>query len=291
MSTIAGQEILSRAAIILQDTTNVRWPYDELLRWLHDGQRDIVLLKPDAHTKSEAMVLAISETKQNLPTGGIQLLDVVRNMGTGGSTPGRAVTRTERYILDAQRPNWNTETGSATVKHYMFDERNPKVFYVYPPQPAASPGYVEVVYSASPDPLIDTWKAATVIASGAYVMATIIDNTLYTATTPGTTGATEPTWDTTALATTADGTVVWTAQASFIVPQMISLDDIYASALLDYILYRAYSKDADLTPSAPQRAVGHYQAFMQTITGKEQSEAKYDPNIPKPSENPGAHRG
>ena len=230
MPTITGATILGRASIILQDTTNIRWPEDELLAWLNDGQREIVLRKPDSYAKSVATVLTASETKQSLPADGIQLLDIVRNLGIAGTTPGRAVTRTERYILDSQRPNWNTETGSSVVKHYMFDERNPKVFYVYPPQPAASPGYVEVVYSAAP----------------------------------------------TDLATSA---------------ATITLDDIYSSALLDYVLYRAYSKDADIAPSAPQRAVGHYQAFLQSVSGKEAAEAAYDPNMPKPSEYPGSHRG
>lgn len=229
MANMLGSEILDRAGIILQDTTQIRWPSDELLDWLNDGQREIVLRKPDAYTVSDKMVLAASETKQNLPSGGIQLIDVVRNLGTSGGIPGRAVTRTERYILDSQRPDWNTETGSATVKHYMFDERNPKVFYVYPPQ-AATPGYVEVVYSASPD----------------------------------------------ALATTAAS---------------ITLDDIYSSALLDYVLYRAYSKDADIAPSAPQRAVAHYEAFLKSLGAQEQAESSYDPNAPKLSETPGVHRG
>jgi len=228
MPTIVGSSILDRASIILQDTTNIRWPSDELLGWLNDGQREIVLRKPDAYTKTSSVMLTASETKQAIPSDGIILIDVIRNMGTG-VTPGRAITRTERYILDGQRPNWNTETASATVKHYMFDERNQKTFYVYPPQPT-TPGYIEIVYSAAPADL------ATVAST-------------------------------------------------------LTLDDIYASALLDYTLYRAYSKDADIAPSAPQRAVGHYQAFMQSIGAQEQAESRYDPNMPKPSEAPGVHRG
>ena len=230
MPTILGSEALDQAGIILQDTTNIRWPTAELLGWLNAGQREIVLRKPDAYTISEAVALTASEAKQSIPAAGIQLIDIVRNMGTAGATPGRAVTRTERYILDSQRPDWNTETGSSTVKHYMFDERNPKVFYVYPPQPAVSPGYVETVYSAAP--------AALAAAA----------NTL-------------------------------------------TLDDIYASVLLDYVLYRAYSKDSDIAPNAPQRAVGHYQAFLRSLGDKEKAESSYDPNAPKLSETPGVHRG
>jgi hypothetical protein len=216
MATITGQNIVNRAAIVLQDTTGVRWPQtDELLLWLNDGQREIVLRKPDAYAQN-AVVALVAGTKQSIPATGIQLLDVIRNMGTGGETPGRAITRIDREILDEQRPNWHSETASAETKHYMFDSRDPKHFYVYPPQ-HATPGRVEMVYASSPTDLA-------------------------------------------ALAST------------------ITLDDIYSGVLLDYILYRAYSKDADLTPSAPQRAISHYNAFLASLDAKGQIDQSYNPN-------------
>lgn len=216
MATITGTNIVERAAIVLQDTTGVRWPQtEELLLWLNDGQREIVLRKPDAYAQNEVVAL-VAGTKQSIPAAGIQLLDVIRNMGTGGSTPGRAITRIDREILDEQRPNWHTETASAETKHFTFDTRDPKRFYVYPPQ-HATPGRVEIVYASSPTNLL-------------------------------------------ALGST------------------ISLDDIYSGPLLDYILYRAYSKDADLTPSAPQRAVAHYNAFLSALGAKSQVEQAVNPN-------------
>ena len=44
----------------------------------------------------------------------------------------------------------------------------------------------------------------------------------------------------------------------------ISIPDIYANALLDYILYRAYSKDSEYAGNA-QRAQSHYGAFVNTM--------------------------
>lgn len=218
MATITGKEIVDRAAIVLQDTTGVRWPQtDELLLWLNDGQREIVLRKPDASATNEVVAL-VQGTLQSIPATGIQLLDVIRNMGVGGATPGRAITRIDREILDEQRPNWHSETASAETKHYMFDPRDPKHFFVYPPQ-HATPGKVTMVYAASPTDLAD-------------------------------------------LETTT----------------VITLDDIYSGVLLDYILYRAYSKDADLTPTAPQRAVSHYNAFLASLGAKGQIEQVVNPN-------------
>jgi hypothetical protein len=47
--------------------------------------------------------------------------------------------------------------------------------------------------------------------------------------------------------------------------EVIKIDDSYANAMLDYMLYRAYSKDAEYAANA-NRAVAHYQA-MQTALG------------------------
>lgn len=57
----------------------------------------------------------------------------------------------------------------------------------------------------------------------------------------------------------------------------ILLDDIYANAITDYILYRAYSKDADYAANA-QRAVNHQSAFTGSITAKTSTDAAVTEN-------------
>ena len=44
----------------------------------------------------------------------------------------------------------------------------------------------------------------------------------------------------------------------------ISLPDIYANALCDYILYRAFTKDAEYAGNAT-RAAGHYSVFANAL--------------------------
>lgn len=227
MATIQVNSIITRAGTLIQDATNVRWPTDELLNWLNDGQREIVLLKPQASVKNESMSLAVGSTKQSIPAAGVMLIDVSRNMGSGGSTPGDAIRVTSREVLDAQRPSWHSDANAdGKIKHYMFDPRDPKNFYIYPKAPA-SPWYVEVIYSAAPTDCS---------AGGA-----------------------------------------------------IQIDDIYANALLDYVLYRAYSKDAEYAQNA-QLAVAHYQAFSNSLGVKTQNELAqnpsavvtgFNPNVPK----------
>lgn len=227
MATIQVNNLVSRAATLIQDATNIRWPTTELIDWLNDGQREIVLLKPQASVKNESVQLTTGSTKQSIPAAGVMLIDVARNMGAAGSTPGDAIRVTSREVLDAQKPTWHSDANTdGKIKHYMFDPRDPKTFYVYPKAPATA-WYVELIYSASPTDCS---------AGGA-----------------------------------------------------IQIDDIYANALLDYVLYRAYSKDAEYAQNA-QLAVAHYQAFSNSIGVKTQNELAqnpstivtgFNPNVPK----------
>ena len=208
MPTITAQSIIDKAEIILQDTTNVRWPLAELLGWLNDGQREIVALRPDTFVKIASVAL-IAGTRQAIPSDGYQLVKITRNMGVSGSTPGKALRKVPHAVLDAQVPNWHSAAAATTIDHFVFDPRSPKVYFVYPPSTGTT--QVEIVYSASP---------TDVAAAG---------NT-------------------------------------------ITLDDIYSGALMDYIMYRAYSKDFT-SAGNPERAAAHRQLFENTLGLKAQADA------------------
>jgi len=230
-----AESIVTRAGIILHDTTQVRWLESELLGWLNDAQREIVLIRPDASVKNEELQLQAG-TKQSLPDGGIRVMDVVRN------TDGDAIRVIDRNVLDAQQPNWHTVGAKSSVEHFMFDLRDPKHFYVYPPQSAdttttvvnaetgldedvttVNAGRIELIYSSAPDD------------------------------------------------------VVYKTDATALTSETITLDDIYGNGILDYILYRAYSKDADFAGNA-ERALKHYETFVTTLGLKFQADKMIDPN-------------
>ena len=138
---LTAQSIVRRAVETLQDTTSVRWPINELVRYLNDGQREVILYRPDAMV-TNATVTCTAGSKQALPANGAKLIEVVRNTG------GRAVRMVNREILDSQTPGWHSVTGSATILHFMYDPRDPKVFYVYPP--ALGTAQLDIVYAAYP---------------------------------------------------------------------------------------------------------------------------------------------
>lgn len=210
MGTITGQAIVDRARRILQDTTagGTRWLDAEMLDWINDAQREIVLLKPNSYSAVQDLNLVLG-TKQTLPAEGLLLLTVVRNVG------GKAVRRVDRNILDSENPDWHTAAGDAIVEHYIFDEDAPETFWVYPPQPVST-GSVEIIYSRSPTSLANLATA-------------------------------------------------------------ITLNDIYMNVILDYILYRAYSKDTDYAGNQT-RAANHYNGFNNSLGVKSQAEVASSPN-------------
>lgn len=149
MGTIPAQTIVDQASVQLLDEDNVRWAESELLGYLNDGQRQVVLYRPEAGAVTLTQKLAAG-TRQALPASAHTLLDVKRNMGTDGTTPGRAIRVVSGEVLDVVNPFWHGDKPVAVVRNYIYDPRVPLIFYVTPPQPASAQGYVELEVSAIP---------------------------------------------------------------------------------------------------------------------------------------------
>lgn len=150
--TTAG-EICNKAATTLFDDTHIRWALSELVGHLSDAQRDVVMLKPAAYTLIAAHQLEPG-TVQNLPADGVALIDIGGNMGADGATPGRSVTQIDRTILESSRPDWRSSTANIAARHFIYDNRAPHQFEVWPPQPDPA-GYVNLIYAAVPARLAD----------------------------------------------------------------------------------------------------------------------------------------
>lgn len=213
MATTKVVDILDRAAIILQDNTNVRFPNDELLKFFNDAQKEVVLHRPDAKMVNTTYN-CVDGSKQTLPSAALRLIEVVRNVG------GRAITQINRRILDETLPNWHeTTAGTNKIEHFVYDPADPKNFYVYP-KGAAGSHSLEIVYSSAPPEIaISNFGSDT---------------------------------------------------------QVISLDDVYANCILDYVLYRSYQKDSEFAGNA-QRAMMHYQSFANALGVKTQADGATTP--------------
>jgi hypothetical protein len=145
---VTAQTILARVRTqLIDELATKRWSDDELLRWLSDGQRTLVAMDPTINEVCTALLLDIG-TKQSLPENGFILLDIKRNMGADGLTPGRAVTIISRENMDRVDPDWHASRRSDITMHYLYDPQQPTTYYVWPPSTGQS--YLDVSRSETP---------------------------------------------------------------------------------------------------------------------------------------------
>jgi hypothetical protein len=128
---MTGEDLDREARATLQDKDAVIWAPEDMLDWINAFQREVLTHKPKACTGTQNLTLTANVTKQTVPAGVLQVLDILTNMGTDGATPGRAISRTTMDRLQAARPTWRGDTGAA-VKHWIEDDRDASVFYVWP---------------------------------------------------------------------------------------------------------------------------------------------------------------
>ena len=168
--TIAVADLFSRVDDLLLDPDKVRWPAAERIRWANEAMGAILIRRPAAFPVNELHTLQAG-TKQTIPAGGAQLLDVVRNIGADGLTPGRAIRRTDRQLLDDSDPDWHNRKAREVIEHFTFDDRDPKSFYVYPP--AVADLKVELVHAKLPAPVAEADLDGAFAIGGEYLEATV----------------------------------------------------------------------------------------------------------------------
>lgn len=143
-------DVMRRASTILQDGDAIHWTAPELRDWLNEAMRAIVTVKPNA-TADTVSIPLVSGTLQTLPAAYTMLHKVIRN------TNGKAIrTVARRAILDAQIPDWHSNSASgllfnSVVDMALQDPTSPREFYVVPGNNGA--GSVEAIVSISPVPI------------------------------------------------------------------------------------------------------------------------------------------
>lgn len=152
--TILAQDLINDIADELSDSGHVTWSAAELLAYLNAATLRVCLLRPDASSSVENMLL-VAGTKQTLPTTARRLLDINRNMGSDGLTPGKIITATDQRSMDLYNPTWHTDTAKTSIDHFMYDEETPDVFYITPPAHATTNVYVEVKLANNPAIITD----------------------------------------------------------------------------------------------------------------------------------------
>ena len=171
------QDVIDRVSALLFDAGKVRWTEPELIRHINDAERAIAALKPDATASTAAYQLAAGVV-QSLPANTIRLIDVHRNLGQDGATPGAQIFISEAETLGAYAPNWALAAASARVEAFAYDERDPLHFRVYPPVTGAEAVWVEVTRTALPGELA---AATDVLAVGGWYFNNVVQYVMWLA--------------------------------------------------------------------------------------------------------------
>lgn len=173
MATFTAQTIITRVQTVLQESgAGTRWTTPELLRWISDGQREIAALRPDS-TNTRAPLALVAGARQQLPAAAVSMIDIPRNLGLDGNTPGRAIRQAKRELLDAVFPAWSTDPASTVVRHFMYDPRLPREFFVYPPSTGTN--FIELRYETNP---VDVTADTDTLSIGDEYANPLVDYTL-----------------------------------------------------------------------------------------------------------------
>lgn len=170
--TALVKDVLHRVSVLLQDAAPQfqRWTERELVHWLNDAQTAIVKFLPAAASRVDAIKLAPKALQAiasipaadckpgdgstpSVPIRGTLFLNPRKNMGADGVTPGRIIRLIDREVMDAQKPDWQTATGTY-VQAVVFDPATPRYFAVYPA--VATTWWIEIAYNAAPLPIPNT---------------------------------------------------------------------------------------------------------------------------------------
>lgn len=123
-------DVLTRVGLVMQDEDFVRWTKPELIGWINDAAKEVVVRRPAAGANTLTFTMSEGVTQQ-LPTNTLLLLDLVRNLPNG-----RRISLTDRRRLEESVPRWYAMRPAASVIHYCYDDRNPRSVHVYPPAKA-----------------------------------------------------------------------------------------------------------------------------------------------------------
>jgi hypothetical protein len=143
-----GQNIVDEVRRQLNDgdASNRRWDDTEMLDYVNAGQRQIVMLVPEANIiESQETIAADSGPRQTIPADGIKFIAVNSGYDATNAIRGPQLRYVEFDALNGMFPTWGyTQVEQPRVpnfgdlytevlfEHYAHDPRDPKAYWLYP---------------------------------------------------------------------------------------------------------------------------------------------------------------
>lgn len=172
MSTLTLGYMVDLVEKKAQDEGNADFDVSELVGLYNMTLRLICSLVPRAYTLTESWQM-VSGSLQAIPSNGIKLVDILKNMGTDGLTEGNGISLVDHEAMRKLVPNWSSETAAQEIQHYMRLADMDARFYVYPPSDGT--GYIQGIFSATPPTVVydvaGVWQNARIPLSDEFVPA------------------------------------------------------------------------------------------------------------------------
>ena len=80
----------------------------------------------------------------------INLIDVTFNMGASGTARGKAIISIPKEKMDILLPDWATFPNDTVMLYAITDDKQPSIFYCFPPQPNGTAQKIEQLVSVAP---------------------------------------------------------------------------------------------------------------------------------------------
>lgn len=235
--TIAVNDLIDDVEELLNDTDNDRWSASELISYLNSGQRDIAVrtvalkIRP-AYIKTTPVKL-VAGPKQSAPSDAIEILDITRNMGrewvtgTSYAKDDAVYNSSTRYICLEDHTAGTFATDLANNK-WEASELVKNNDHIEQYQDEILDTYLGSWMNVDPDDdsLVLYWVPSNKDKKIFYVRPQ------------------QPNTDHLQYVEMIYAAIPSTVSAG----DNISLGDEYKEALMDYIQYRALSKDDDIVP-------------------------------------------
>lgn len=209
--------ILDAVQEVINDVRGVTYSSTQVFNWIDDAVRVLLSKRPDALVELRSVRL-VPGTKQALPGDTHKLMGIIRNMGTNGAIPGKAVRGPiAQEELDTFNPDWHNDLAVTEISEYIYNAASPLHYYVTPPVHTITAVYVEMRLATNHVAVVD-------------------ENT------------------------------------------DVPIIEQYTPALVEWCLYRLFSRDSEKSPNYA-RAAKHYSQFFQILGEKVAVDATVDPKV------------
>lgn len=133
-------DVVSSARHTLLDALGTAWTDSELIEYVNEALEATSAVKPDMHVV-RGNIEMVEGALQQLPEGGVSLIDVFENAYSGG-----LVTLVDKSLLEECNRFLTPADRDREVEHFTADPRDPTRFAVTPPNDGT--GEVRAVYGA-----------------------------------------------------------------------------------------------------------------------------------------------